>query len=68
MDQPLGRDRNALEIREAVARLRGEGPPDFVELVLAATAHLLVVSTRIDEAEARARGGRAIGDGTALAA
>jgi pyrimidine-nucleoside phosphorylase len=70
MDQPLGRAiGNALEIREAVATLRGEGPPDFVELVLAAAAHLLVVSDLgIDEAEARARVERALGDGTALAA
>jgi pyrimidine-nucleoside phosphorylase len=70
MDQPLGRAvGNALEIREAVTTLRGEGPPDFVELVLAATAQLLAVSDLgIDEAEARARVERALGDGTALAA
>jgi pyrimidine-nucleoside phosphorylase len=70
MDQPLGRAvGNALEIREAVATLRGVGPPDFVELVLAASAQLLVVSDLgIDEAEARARVERALGDGTALAA
>ena len=70
MDQPLGRAvGNALEIREAIATLRGEGPPDFVELVLAAVARLLVVSDLgIDETEARTRAEQAIADGSALAA
>jgi pyrimidine-nucleoside phosphorylase len=70
MDEPLGHAvGNALEIREAIATLRGEGPPDFVELVLAATTHLLEVSDLgIDEAEARSRAEEAIGDGSALAA
>ncbi|MGZ4281986.1 MAG: thymidine phosphorylase [Gaiellaceae bacterium] len=70
MDQPLGRAvGNALEIREAIATLRGEGPPDFVELVLAAVARLLAVSDLgIDETEARTRAEQAIADGTAFAA
>ena len=69
MDQPLGRAvGNALEVREAVATVRGEGPPDFTELVLDASAHLLTLSDLgIDRAEARARVERAVGDGSATA-
>jgi pyrimidine-nucleoside phosphorylase len=70
MDQPLGRTvGNALEVREAAATLRGEGPPDFTELVLDASAHLLALSDLgIDRAEARARAERAVADGSATAA
>ncbi len=70
MDQPLGRAvGNSLEIREAVATLRGEGPADFVELVLAATAQLLAVSDLgIDAAEGRILVERTLSDGSALAA
>src|SRR5437773_2794837 len=70
MDQPLGRAvGNALEISEAIATLRGEGPPDFVELVLAASARLLTLSDLgIDEAEARERVTRALEDGSAVEA
>src|ERR671931_856810 len=70
MDQPLGRAvGNALEIREAVATLRGEGPPDFVELVLAAAARLLEVSDlSVDEGEARSRAEQALAAGSALTA
>ena len=70
MDQPLGRAvGNALEIREAIATLRGEGPPDFVELVLAASSRLLTLSDLgVDEAEARRRVTDALRDGSAVEA
>ncbi len=70
MDQPLGRAvGNALEIREAIATIRGEGPPDFVELVLAAASRLLALSDlSVDEQEGRARAERAMADGSALEA
>jgi pyrimidine-nucleoside phosphorylase len=70
MDQPLGRAvGNALELREALATIRGEGPADFSELVLASAAHLLALSDLgVDEAEARARAEQAVADGSALAA
>jgi pyrimidine-nucleoside phosphorylase len=70
MDEPLGHAvGNALEIREAVATLRGEGPPDFLELVLEATAQLLALSDLgIDRDAGRSRAEQAIADGSALAA
>ena len=70
MDQPLGRAvGNALEIREAVATLRGEGPEDFAELVLEASAQLLTLSDLgVDHAEGRRRAAQAIADGSAVAA
>jgi pyrimidine-nucleoside phosphorylase len=70
MDQPLGRAvGNALEIREAVATLSGQGPPDFLELVLGATAHLLALSDlEIDVAEGRRRAEDALASGAALEA
>ncbi len=68
MDQPLGRAvGNALEIREAVETIRGEGPPDFTELVLDASARLLALSdldVGVDEGRRRAEA--AIADGSAL--
>jgi pyrimidine-nucleoside phosphorylase len=69
MDQPLGRAvGNALEVREARDTVRGEGPPDFTELVLDACARLLALSDLgIDEAEGRARAEAAVADGSALA-
>jgi pyrimidine-nucleoside phosphorylase len=68
MDQPLGRAvGNALEIREAVATLRDEGPEDLVELVLGASGHLLALSDLgVDQAEGRRRAEEALGSGAAL--
>jgi pyrimidine-nucleoside phosphorylase len=70
MDQPLGRAvGNALEIREAVATIRGEGPPDFTELVMDACARLLALSDLgLDEPRARHLAKRAVEDGSAHAA
>jgi pyrimidine-nucleoside phosphorylase len=70
MDQPLGHAvGNALEIREAITTLRGDGPADFLELVLAASTRLLALSDLgIDEQEARTRAVQAIADGSAVAA
>jgi pyrimidine-nucleoside phosphorylase len=68
MDQPLGHAvGNALEIRETIATLRGEGPDDFNELVLSACAHLLALSDLgVGEHEGRERAQAAIRDGSAL--
>ncbi|HYK06411.1 MAG TPA: thymidine phosphorylase [Gaiellaceae bacterium] len=68
MDQPLGAAvGNSLEIAEARDTVRGEGPPDFTELVLDACARLLALSDLgIDEDEGRRRAEAAVGDGSAL--
>jgi pyrimidine-nucleoside phosphorylase len=68
MDQPLGRAvGNALEVREAVATLRGNGPHDLVELVLESCADLLALSgLGVDRTEGRRRAEQAIADGSAI--
>ncbi len=68
MDQPLGAAvGHALEIREAVGTIRGEGAPDFTELVLEACARLLALSDlEVDLDEGRRRAETATTDGSAL--
>jgi pyrimidine-nucleoside phosphorylase len=70
MDQPLGQAvGNALEVREALATVRGDGPSDFTELVLDSAAHLLALSDLgVSRAEGRHRAEEAVADGSAHAA
>jgi pyrimidine-nucleoside phosphorylase len=70
MEQPLGRAvGNAIEVREALATLRGEGPPDLAELVLRSAATLLALSDLdVDEDEGRRLAEAAISSGRAVEA
>jgi pyrimidine-nucleoside phosphorylase len=67
MDQPLGRAvGNALEIAEVLDTLEGNGPPDLVELVVGASAHLLALSDLgVDVGEGRRRAQEALDGGAA---
>ncbi|MCR5338569.1 MAG: pyrimidine-nucleoside phosphorylase [Lachnospiraceae bacterium] len=55
MDQPLGRAvGNILEVKEAIATLKGEGPQDFTKLCMTLGCQMLLaggVAGSIDEAE-----------------
>jgi pyrimidine-nucleoside phosphorylase len=69
MDQPLGQAvGNALEIREAVATLRGDGPADLTELAVESAAQLVALCDGIGLDEARSRVEAALRDGSALQA
>jgi pyrimidine-nucleoside phosphorylase len=67
MDQPLGQAvGNALEIREAIATLQGEGPADLTELSVSSAAHLVTLCDGGDLSDARARVVATLDDGSAL--
>lgn len=68
MDQPLGRAvGNALEVKEAIDTLRGQGPEDFMELCMTLGSRMLIVGGRAgDEREARDMLERAVSSGAAL--
>ena len=68
MEQPLGAAvGNALEVREALDTVRGQGPRDFTELVLDACSRLLALSDLgLDVDEGRRLAEAAVADGSAV--
>ncbi len=68
MEQPLGRTvGNALEVAEAIACLRGEGPDDVMEVTYALGAQMLLLGgVAADVAEAEAKLRTVVANGKAL--
>lgn len=67
MNQPLGKMvGNALEVAEAIACLKGQGPDDLRKIVLELAAEMLVLAGRKDRVEARKRAEDALERGRAL--
>jgi pyrimidine-nucleoside phosphorylase len=68
MSQPLGYAiGNALEIKEAIDTLKGEGPEDLTELCLTLGSHMVFLAEKASSlAEARAMLDKAIKNGSAL--
>ncbi|MDQ2767885.1 MAG: thymidine phosphorylase, partial [Gemmatimonadota bacterium] len=67
MDRPLGRAcGNALETEEAIHALKGEGPPDLMEVTYALAAEMMMLGGMVDDrAVARETLERAIASGAA---
>lgn len=68
MDQPLGNTvGNALEVREAIDTLNGNGPRDFTELVMTLGSYMLLAGGKADKKEtARRMLRQVVEDGSAL--
>jgi len=68
MDQPLGLAvGNILEVQEAIATLRGEGPEDFTQLCMCLGSYMLVAGGKAEnEMQAREMLAEVIANGTAL--
>lgn len=68
MSQPLGYAiGNALEVKEAIETLKGNGPEDLTELCLTLGSHMVCLAKKAETLEeARVMLQRAIKDGTAL--
>lgn len=68
MDEPLGKAiGNALEVKEAIETLKGNGPEDLYELSLVLGAKLLVLAEKVDnEIDGRNMLIEAVGSGKAL--
>jgi pyrimidine-nucleoside phosphorylase len=68
MNQPLGRAvGNALEVKEAILTLRGEGPTDLVEVCVEIAGRMLFLAGRYPDLQAARRAVRAVlAEGAAL--
>ena len=68
MDQPLGNTvGNAIEVREAIDTLNGNGPRDFTELVMTLGSYMLLAGGKADKEETAKRMLRqVVEDGSAL--
>ena len=67
MDRPLGRAcGNALEVEEAILTLKGEGPPDLLEITYSLGAEMLIIADAATSTDdARRQMEKAIGTGKA---